>query len=230
MKRFSIFFAFLLITSMPFAAIAADMGVDHHEYKAELSGAKIPPVVTKATGEATFELIGKGTGGGGTGGGIGDTDQPGIEQPGNEGMQQSGVGESGAGGAGTTGSKSYKGVLGRDMSDSGVGAGGAGMGEVLRYTLSVKDIENVTAAHLHMGKRTETGGPVIAPLFLGPKKTGEFTGVLGEGTITDKDLTGPLSGKKISDLVKLMDAGEVYVNVHTEKHPAGEIRGEVKAE
>jgi hypothetical protein len=35
-------------------------------------------------------------------------------------------------------------------------------------------------------------------------------------------------GKTVDDLVALIKSGDVYVNVHTAKHPAGEIRGEVK--
>jgi len=108
---------------------------------------------------------------------------------------------------------------------------GMGTGDVqgmLAYKLSVWNIENVTAAHLHLNKGTTAAGPVIGPLFSGPKKTGEYSGMLSEGTIVDKDLTGPLSGRSVRDLTALMNSSEVYVNVHTDKHPAGEIRGEVK--
>lgn len=72
--------------------------------------------------------------------------------------------------------------------------------------------------------------PVIAPLFTGPKKSGEFSGLLAEGTISDKDLKGPLSGKSVQELARMIQDGNVYVNVHTEKHPAGEIRGQVTTE
>ena len=92
---------------------------------------------------------------------------------------------------------------------------------VLVYKLSVWNIENVTAAHIHMNWRTTAAGPVIAPLFVGPKKAGEYSGTLSEGTITDKNLTGPLIGRSVQDLTVLMNSGEVYVNVHTDKHPAG---------
>jgi hypothetical protein len=90
--------------------------------------------------------------------------------------------------------------------------------------LSVNDIKNVTAAHLHKGK-PGSEGPVIAPLYLGPKHSGEFTGLLAEGTITAKDLRGPLAGKRLDDLISLIRSGDVYVNVHTDQHPAGEISG-----
>jgi hypothetical protein len=100
-------------------------------------------------------------------------------------------------------------------------------GKEITYILKVKNIENVTVAHIHAGKKGESGGPV-AGLFMGPKKEGEFSGELAKGTITDQDLVGKLAGKTIGDLVKLIKDGEAYVNVHTVKNPNGEIRGQIK--
>ncbi len=100
-------------------------------------------------------------------------------------------------------------------------------GNELGYKLTVSNMENVTAAHIHMGKKG-VEGPPLAGLFAGPKKEGSFTGVLAEGTLTAKDLTGPLSGKSVSDLIKMIRDGAAYVNVHTDKHPNGEIRGQIR--
>jgi hypothetical protein len=100
-------------------------------------------------------------------------------------------------------------------------------GKELTFVLTVKDIENVTAAHIHAGKTGENGGVVVG-LFAGPKKDGKFSGVLAKGAITDKDLVGALAGKTIDDLVKLIKDGGAYVNVHTEKNKPGEIRGQLK--
>jgi hypothetical protein len=36
-----------------------------------------------------------------------------------------------------------------------------------------------------------------------------------------------LKDKQISDLVKLINDGQAYVNVHTEANPMGEIRGQL---
>jgi hypothetical protein len=99
-------------------------------------------------------------------------------------------------------------------------------GKELTYTLTVKDIENATAAHIHAGKKGENGGP-LAGLFAGPKKAGMFSGELAKGTITDKDLMGPLAGKKVKDLDKIIEDGGAYVNIHTEKNPNGEVRGQI---
>jgi len=100
-------------------------------------------------------------------------------------------------------------------------------GKELTYKLTVEDIENVTAAHIHIAKKGKNGPPV-AGLFAGPKKEGKFSGTLGEGTITDKDLVGPMAGKTVKDLVKALRSGGLYVNVHTDKYPDGELRGQIK--
>lgn len=97
----------------------------------------------------------------------------------------------------------------------------------LRYELKVKDIENVTAAHIHKGKMGKSGPPV-ANLFTGPKKVGKFSGDLAEGRIVAGDLTSDLQGKTVNDLINLIKSGDAYVNVHTEKYPNGEIRGQIK--
>jgi hypothetical protein len=93
--------------------------------------------------------------------------------------------------------------------------------------LNVSDIENVTAAHIHKGKKGENGPPVLI-LYSGSKKAGKFSGLLTDGIVTDYDLIGPLKGKTLRALVQMIYAGEAYVNVHTERYPAGEIRGQVK--
>jgi hypothetical protein len=100
-------------------------------------------------------------------------------------------------------------------------------GKELSFKLTVKDIANVTAAHIHTGKKGENGPPVVG-LFAGPKKEGTFSGTLAEGTITENDLIGDLQGKSLDTLIKLIKSGGTYVNVHTDANPDGEIRGQVK--
>ena len=100
-------------------------------------------------------------------------------------------------------------------------------GKELTYVLKLMDIENVSAAHIHTAVMGKNGGPV-AGLFAGPKKEGMFSGEIAKGTITEKDLIGPLAGKTVGDLVKMIKEGAAYVNVHTDKYPDGEIRGQIK--
>ena len=57
--------------------------------------------------------------------------------------------------------------------------------------------------------------------------TGQINGLLSSGTITSDDLSGPVTGKKVSDLVNLMKEGKTIVDVRTQEHQKGEIRGQV---
>lgn len=100
-------------------------------------------------------------------------------------------------------------------------------GNELSYKVKVSDIENITAAHIHMGKMGENGPPLALIDIMG-KKAGKFSGTLAEGRITSKELMGSLMGKTVKDLVKEIEAGNAYVNVHTDKYPDGEIRGQIK--
>ncbi len=100
-------------------------------------------------------------------------------------------------------------------------------GKELKYKVTVSDIENVTAAHVHLGMKGKEGPPV-APIDIKGKKEGGFSGTLAEGTITDKDLVGPMKGKPVKDLMKEIKTGDLYVNVHTVKYPNGELRGQIQ--
>lgn len=104
-------------------------------------------------------------------------------------------------------------------------------GMKIEFSLMVANIENITMAHIHI----DTGvvvGPIVVWLY--PRQPplqlilGRFSGVLVKGTITSSDLTGPLAGKTISDLLALMQKGKTYVVVHTSQNPPGEIRGYIK--
>ena len=100
-------------------------------------------------------------------------------------------------------------------------------GDELKYKLTVRDIANVTAVHIHDGKVGKNGPPIVS-LYAGPKKEGKFSETLSEGTITAKDLIGQLKGKLFSHLIQMIEDGHAYANVHTDKYPDGEIRGQIK--
>jgi hypothetical protein len=97
----------------------------------------------------------------------------------------------------------------------------------IKYKLNITGITDATAAHIHQGKVGENGEPVV-DLLAGGNKIGSTNGVFINGTITDTSLIGPMKGKTISDLSSSINSGNNYVNVHTEAHPDGEIRGQLE--
>ena len=109
-------------------------------------------------------------------------------------------------------------------------------GASLSYKLSVANLDNPIAAHIHVGP-PGVNGPVVAFLF-GPAVPGDGTanGVIAQGTITAANLVGPLAGQPLSALVEALNSDNAYVNVHTNDGvppagtgpgdlPGGEIRG-----
>jgi len=106
------------------------------------------------------------------------------------------------------------------------------------YKLIVANIHNVVASHIHLGA-AGTNGPIVAFLYgsVAPGG-GRIQGVIAEGQITESDLIGPLTGHPLSDLIDAIEAGNIYVNVHTNDgqgspntgpgdFPGGEIRGQL---
>jgi hypothetical protein len=82
-------------------------------------------------------------------------------------------------------------------------------GRKLKFTLKFSGLTGpAAAAHIHMGAKG-VSGPVVVPLC-GPCKS-------------PLSKTVSLSASVISAIKK----GKAYVNVHTAKYPAGEIRGQL---
>ncbi len=100
-------------------------------------------------------------------------------------------------------------------------------GKSLAFKLTASGLKDVTAAHIHLGKKGKNGPPAVM-LFKGPEKKGSFSGTIAEGTIAAKDLFGPLGGRTIKDLMAKIDSGDAYVVVHTEENPEGELRGQIR--
>jgi hypothetical protein len=97
----------------------------------------------------------------------------------------------------------------------------------IEYKINITGISAAKGAHIHLGKTNENGEVVVNLLTKnGVKKTP--SGMYINGTIKDTNLSGPMKGKSLSDLVSAMDSGDTYVNVHTEKFPNGEIRGQIE--
>lgn len=75
-------------------------------------------------------------------------------------------------------------------------------------------IDSVIAGHIHRGVADSAGGIIQS---LSPTPTGiGFTGTVANGAAAPPD-----------SVIALMRAGKAYVNLHTKKNPAGEIRGQL---
>ena len=91
---------------------------------------------------------------------------------------------------------------------------------VLLYKINVTGM-TPSAVHIHQGKVDENG-PIVATLY----KSG-IVPCCVIGKITADMLEGPLKGKTIGDLEVLFTTEKAYMNVHSEQHPDGEIRGQI---
>lgn len=95
------------------------------------------------------------------------------------------------------------------------------------YRLYAEDLADATVAHIHVGAAGENGPPVV--FLFESEEPVAADGLLAEGTFTEADLIavdGVFDGT-MEQLVEMMEAGETYVNVHTQTNPAGEIRGQL---
>jgi hypothetical protein len=90
------------------------------------------------------------------------------------------------------------------------------------YSVNATNIEGVTAGHIHFGKQGENG-PIVVTLF---NYDSPMNDVSESGTFTAEQLEGPLAGKQLSDLAIAGANGTLYVNIHTQQNPNGEIRGQ----
>lgn len=99
---------------------------------------------------------------------------------------------------------------------------------VIKYKVNITGFSDATGAHIHMGK-AGANGDVIVDLLKDSKKNPTKLGMAIRGNITDSDLTGPMQGKTLSDLISAINSGDTYTNVHTPGHPDGEIRGQIES-
>ena len=116
-------------------------------------------------------------------------------------------------------------------------------GSELSYQLIVANIDNVFMAHIHIG-RPGSNGPIAVWLYPstapvpGPLAQGRIQGPIAEGTITAANLVNQSATgvTTMAQLIAAIEAGNAYVNVHTNDgvapsntgpgdFPGGEVRG-----
>jgi len=94
-------------------------------------------------------------------------------------------------------------------------------GKVVKVAAEARRLTGpIVAAHLHLGA-AGANGPVIVDL------TNRVNGNRLKAGISAADLTSAFDGD-FGDFLNELAAGNVYINLHTEAFPAGEIRGQVR--
>lgn len=92
-------------------------------------------------------------------------------------------------------------------------------------------LKGVMAAHLHLAPEGENG-PIIASLlpadlFELPRRVRQRLRKELKGELTSEDLSGPLAGQPLDALIGEILEGNIYINIHTELVPSGQIRGQL---
>ena len=112
----------------------------------------------------------------------------------------------------------------------------------IRYSLKYADLEGtITQSHIHFGPPNNTGGisvflctnggngPADTPLCPTPAagEVGEVSGMWDADSVV-----GPLGQGievgALNELIAAIKAGKTYVNIHSTKWPAGEIRAQIE--
>lgn len=111
-------------------------------------------------------------------------------------------------------------------------------GNALRYRLSYAALEaNPQQAHIHLGQPGVNAGVIVflcSDLGNGPAGTPSCPDAPAtvERTVRAADVVGPedqgIDPGEFRELLRAMRAGATYANVHTEKYPGGEIRGQIR--
>ena len=113
-------------------------------------------------------------------------------------------------------------------------------GEAIEYRLSYDDLEGAVAqSHIHFGQRSVSGGVaawLCSNLASPPTPEGIPPCPAPPATVTGRieadDVVGPagqgIAPGELSELLEAMHAGVTYANVHSDKFPGGEIRGQLR--
>ena len=109
--------------------------------------------------------------------------------------------------------------------------------ESLDYTLTYGGLSShVQQAHIHFGQKSVNGGIVVflcTNLGNGPAGTqacpesGTVSGTITSAQVGAGAAAQGITTGEFAELVDAIRAGVAYVNVHTDNHTGGEIRGQL---
>jgi len=105
----------------------------------------------------------------------------------------------------------------------------------LTYSLTFSGLSSSAfGSHIHFGERGVNGAIVVFLCGGGGKPACPAGGGTVTGTITGADVLPVLSqgvtAGSFADLLRILNSGDAYVNIHTTIHPGGEIRGQIPSQ
>ena len=99
--------------------------------------------------------------------------------------------------------------------------------DMLTWKMNVTGTNDATGVNIHKGKAGENG-EIIVNIMKVSKHSDNPKGMTMRGNVTDSSLTGSMAGQTIADLKTAMANGDMYVNLKTQDHPDGVLRGQIK--
>jgi hypothetical protein len=99
--------------------------------------------------------------------------------------------------------------------------------DMLTWKMNVTGTNDATGVNIHKGKAGENG-EIIVDLMKVSKHSDTPKGMTMRGNVTDSSLTGSMAGKTIADLKTAIANGDLYINLKTQDHPDGLMRGQIK--
>lgn len=111
--------------------------------------------------------------------------------------------------------------------------------ESFTFTLSYHDLRGAaTQSHIHFGQKSVNGGIVVffcsnlgngpAGTPACPTTTGTVTGTVTAANVVATAAPQGIAANEFARVIAAIKSGTVYVNVHSDKFPGGEIRGQLK--
>jgi hypothetical protein len=99
--------------------------------------------------------------------------------------------------------------------------------DMLTWKMNVTGTNDATGVNIHKGKAGENGD-VVVDLMKVSKHSDTPKGMTMRGNVSDSSLTGSMAGQTIADLKTAMANGDMYINLKTQDHPDGLLRGQIK--
>ena len=99
--------------------------------------------------------------------------------------------------------------------------------DMLTWKMNVTGANDPTGINIHKGKAGEKG-EIVVDLMKVSKHSDSPKGMTMRGNVTESSLMGSMAGKTIADLKTAIANGDVYVNLKTQDHPDGLMRGQIK--